>query len=102
MKRRGVKDSDPYDWEKTETSQQSSVTTNAYAANMHNQLKTAELHQGTNSIDTDIVPVGNHSSNQIAFNARIQNVGKSECVSSSRNDILTTATISLVWMLKST
>lgn len=81
MKRRGVKDSDPYDWEKVETTVQPNVTSNSFAANMHNQLKNTELHQGTNSIDTDVVALGNNSSNQIAF--KIQNIGKSDSVGSN-------------------
>lgn len=82
MKRRGVKDTDPYDWEKSENTQQSSsniTNSNNFTTNIHSQIKTVEHQHGTNSVDTDLVPLANTTTNQIALQGPI--MGDPEYVS---------------------
>lgn len=84
MKRRGVKDTDPYDWEKSENNQQTSsniTNSNNFTTNIHSQIKTADQQHGTNSVDTDLVPLANTTTNQIALQAPA--MGDLEYVSST-------------------
>lgn len=63
MKRRGVKDSDPYDWEKIENTQQTASnnppSSNNFAINVQSQAQIKAfdpLNTGVNSVGTDYVP----------------------------------------------
>lgn len=62
MKRRGVKESDPYDWEKMEgagNSSSNNISQNNMPSNMqsHIQVKTDQIHSGTAM--TGLIGTGN-------------------------------------------
>lgn len=80
MKRRGVKDTDPYDWEKIENNPQitsSNTCSNNFSTIIHNQMKTTDQH-GTNSIDTEL-PIASNAANQVL--TKVPDLVEVDCVS---------------------